>query len=188
MQPGDDEPRDAWLVRLVVVLAVVAAGAIGTAVHYRSAAAEAGHSAPTSSTRTTQFHVVQPIDESLRVANARLPVRGRGRGSVVVIHGSTGASRSVVIEVEILGVRRGHRYKLIGNDCRGKVPDYVWATGRSDMNGTLHLATIPRSLDSTHVYWVSLYRPHALRMVGVFGAFAKGAVMPFQGGHGPCSL
>jgi hypothetical protein len=204
MQPGDDEPTEevleghdrttrfrrlseAWLVRLVVVLAVVAAGAIATAAHYRSAA-EAGRSAPTAATSTARFHAMGRAGGSLRVADARLPVRGGKPGLVAVIHSAAGSSRSVVIVAQLTGLAPGHRYRLIGNDCRAKVPDFVWATGTASRTGSLLLATIPRELDSTHVYWVSLYRPHALIMVGVFGAFATGAVMPFQGGHGPCSL
>jgi hypothetical protein len=205
MQPGDDEAlvevleghaggsrfrrvSDAWLVSLVVVLAVVAAGAIGTAVHYRSDAADAGRSAPTAATPTARFHSMDQARGSLRVADSRLPVRHGKPGLVAVIHGSAGSSRPVVIVAQLAGLTPGHRYQLIGNDCRGKVPDFVWATGTASRTGSLLLATIPRELDSSHVYWVSLYRPHAQIIVGVFGAFATGAVMPFQGGHGPCSL
>jgi hypothetical protein len=205
MQPGDDEQHEevleghvrisrfrrvseAWLVRLVVGLAVVTAAAIGTAVHYRSDAAEAGRSAPTAATSTSRSHAMGQAGGSLRVADARLPVRGGKPGLVAVIHSAAGSSRSVVIVAQLTGLMPGHRYRLIGNDCRAKVPDFVWATGTASRTGSLLLATIPRELDSTHVYWVSLYRPHALIMVGVFGAFATGAVMPFQGGHGPCSL
>jgi hypothetical protein len=205
MHPGNAEPdedvleghegigrfrrvSDAWLVRLVLVLAVVAAAAIGAAVHYRSHSAEAARSAPTGSTRTTQLHLMGPPGATLRVADARLPVRGGKPGRVAVIHGATGNSRSVVIVAQLNGLTPGHRYQLIGNDCRAKVPDFVWAEGTASRTGSLLLATIPRVLDTSHVYWVSLYRPHALIMVGVFGAFASGAVMPFEGGHGPCTL
>jgi hypothetical protein len=204
MQPGSDEPHEevlegharasrfqrvseAWLVRLVVVLAVVAAGAIGVAVHYRSDAAETGHPTPTASTRTTQFQV-QPSGGLLRVADSRLPVLGGRPGLVAVIHSAAGRSRSVVIVAQLTGLTPGHHYRLIGNDCRSHLPDSVWARGTASRTGSLLLATIPRVLDNTHVYWVSLYRPHALIEVGVFGAFTSGAVMPFQGGHGPCSL
>jgi hypothetical protein len=207
MHPADDEPleevleghvrarasrsrrlSEKWLLRLVVVLAVIAAGSIATAVHYRSDVAEKAQAAPTASTITTQFHPLPPPGGSLRVADARLPVLGGQPGVVAVIHGSAGRSRSVVIAAQLTGLTPGHHYQLIGNDCRGKVPDFVWARGTASRTGALLLATFPRVLDTTHVYWVSLYRPHALTVVGVFGAFASGAVMPFQGGHGPCSL
>jgi hypothetical protein len=129
-----------------------------------------------------------PPHGALQVADARLPVRAGQPGRVAVIHGSTGSSRSVVITAQLTGLTPGHEYQLIGNDCRDKVPDFVWARGTASRSGSLLLATIPRVLETSHVYWVSLYRPHALIMVGVFGGFASGAVMPFQGGHGPCLL
>jgi hypothetical protein len=179
---------DAWLARLVVVLAIVAAGSIATAIHYRSGVAEAGRSAPAAATATARSHPTGPADGSLRVADGRLPVLGGKPGLVAVIHGSVGSSRSVVIVAQLTGLTPGHHYQLIGNDCRGHLPDFVWAKGTASRTGSLLLATIPRALDPSHVYWVSLFRPHALIEVGVFGAFASGAVMPFQGGHGPCSL
>jgi hypothetical protein len=179
---------EAWLARLVVVLAVVAAVAIGTAVHYRSDAADAGRSAPTAATSTARVHQMGPPSGSLKVADARLPVLGGKPGLVAVIHSSAGPLRSVVIVAQLTGLTPGHHYQLIGNDCRGHLSDFVWARGTASRTGSLLLATIPRVLDPTHVYWVSLFRPHAVIEVGVFGAFASGAVMPFQGRHGPCSL
>jgi hypothetical protein len=178
---------DRWLVSLLLLLAVVTAAAIATAVHYRADAATT-RKATAAAVSAARFRPTGEFSRSVTVANSRLPVGKGQHGLLAIVHTTTGTARPLIISVQLLHLHPGRDYSLIGNNCQSNAPDFVWATGRASRTGSLLLATIPRELDSTHVYWVSLYRPHALIMVGVFGAFATGAVMPFQGGHGPCSL
>jgi hypothetical protein len=182
---------DRWLLRLVVVLAVIAAGSIATAVHYRSGAANARAAAraaaATMSPVRPPFRGAGQFSTSLTVANSRFPIGAGQHGLLAIVHASAGDHRPVVMVAQFSGLSPGAFYRLTGGDCQEAAPDFVWAEGKASRSGDLLLATFPRALNPYHVYWMSFDRPGGRYPVGVVGALGSGHVSAFRAGHEPCA-
>jgi hypothetical protein len=202
MESGDDDVReevleghssrlrrfsDRWLLTLVVVLAVIAAGSIATAVHYRANAANAGKASTAAPAVPLQFRATGHFTRSLTVANSPFPIGFGQHGLLAIVHASVGDARPVVMVAQFAGLSAGLQYRLIGNDCQSNGHDFVWASGQASKAGTLLLATFPRALNPSHTYWMSFDRPGGTFPTGVVGMLGSGHVRPFRSGREPCA-
>jgi predicted aspartyl protease len=101
MEPGDGEVHEEvleghtsrlrrlgekWLLTVVVVLALIAAGSIATALHYRASAASAGKASAAAPAVPLQFRGAGHFTRSLTVANSSFR---SGPGSTACSRSST---------------------------------------------------------------------------------------------------
>jgi hypothetical protein len=177
---------DRWLVSLVMVLAVVAAAAIATAVHYRSDAATT-RKATAAAVSAARFRPTGQFSRSVTVANSELPIGARHHGLLAIVHTSTGTARPLIISVQLLHLHPGRTYTLVGNNCQSSAPDFVWATGKASKTGSLLLVTFPRDINANDRYWLALRHPSGRTPAGVTGKFATGHVTPFAVGQRRCA-
>jgi hypothetical protein len=177
---------DRWLVSLLLLLAVVTAAAIATAVHYRADAATT-RKATAAAVSAARFRPTGEFSRSVTVANSRLPVGKGQHGLLAIVHTTTGTARPLIISVQLLHLHPGRDYSLIGNNCQSNAPDFIWATGRASRTGSLLLVTFPRDINPNDRYWLALRRPGGGIFPGVAGTFATGDVAPFAAGHEPCA-
>jgi hypothetical protein len=177
---------DRWLVSLLLALAVVSAVAIAMAVHYRRDAANTRR-ATAAAVSAARFRPTGEFRRSVTVANSSLPLGSGRHGLLAIVHTSTGTQRPLIISVQLLHLHPGRGYSLIGNNCQGNAPDFVWATGRASTTGSLLLVTFPRDINPNDRYWLALRQPGGGVTTGVAGTFATGDVAPFAAGHDPCS-
>jgi hypothetical protein len=176
---------DRWLVSLLMVLAVVTAAAIATAVHYRADAATT-RQATAAAVSAARFRPTGQFSSSVTVANSRLPIGAGRHGLLAIVHTSTGTARPLIISAQLLHLHPGRGYTLIGNNCHSSAPDFVWATGKASKTGSLLLVTFPRDINPNDRYWLALRQPGGGVTAGVAGTFATGHVDPFSAGHDPC--
>jgi hypothetical protein len=181
---------DRWLVSLLMVLVVITAGAIAAAVHYRADAATKRKAAAAAAAQVPAVAGFRPpnrpFSQSVTVASTRLPVGPGQHGLLAIIHSSTGATRPLIISVQLLHLHPGRNYSLIGNSCRSTAPDFVWATGRASKAGSLLLVTFPRDITLSDRYWLALRQPGGRVTSGVVGTFGTGDATPFFADQGPC--
>jgi hypothetical protein len=177
---------DRWLLTLVAAMAVVAAASIATAVHYRNSAAHAPRISPALVAAAARLRGSGPFTRSLTVANAAFPVGSGQHGLLAIVHGSAGTPRPVVVVAQFSGLRPGRRYVLVGNDCKSSSANVVWADGAASKAGSLLLATFPRALSPSDVYFLSLHGPGTRPAAGVAGELGAGRVAAFSAGHRPC--
>lgn len=170
-----------WL--LVIAEAAALAGLAVVALHYRSEVGRFRHGQPEVARRT-----VPPPLPRVTSAGFRLPADGTIVGTVIITAAAQpGTSRAqFTVSAAITGGRPDAIYHLTGNNCSSRLPDHVWATGRSDAAGAATLTGHPWTGAVTGRYWLALTPSPVNPPGGLRGRFAQAMAEPFPAGLAPC--